>query len=78
MDIDLLNPASFIGGHPHDQYDWLRENAPIYRHKDPGGADFWAVTRYEDGIHRPALRIFLIFTNHHDCGSRPRGSEHDG
>ena len=48
MDIDLLNPASFIGGHPHDQYDWLRENAPIYRHKDPGGADFWAVTRYED------------------------------
>jgi len=48
MHIDLLNPASFIGGHPHDQYDWLRENAPIYRHKDPGGADFWAVTRYED------------------------------
>ena len=28
MQIDLLSPASFVGGHPHDQYDWLRANAP--------------------------------------------------
>lgn len=30
MHIDLLSPASFVGGHPHDQYDWLRRNAPIH------------------------------------------------
>ena len=48
MHIDLLSPASFVGGHPHDQYDWLRDHAPIYRHKDPSGSDFWAITRFED------------------------------
>ena len=27
MHIDLLSPASFSNGHPHDQYRWLRELA---------------------------------------------------
>jgi len=46
--IDLLDPKSFAGGQPHDQYRWLREHAPVYRHGEPGGAGFWAVTRYAD------------------------------
>jgi len=48
MHIDLLDPSSFEGGHPHDQYDWLRDNAPVFRHEEPGGSGFWAVTRYQD------------------------------
>ena len=48
MHIDLLDPSSFEGGHPHDQYDWLRDNAPVFRHEEPGGNGFWAVTRYQD------------------------------
>lgn len=48
MDIDLLSPARFAAGHPHDQYDWLRANDPIHWHKEPDGPGFWAVTRYED------------------------------
>jgi cytochrome P450 len=48
MDIDLLNPASFAHGQPHDQFRWLREHAPVYRHPEPDGPGFWAVTRYED------------------------------
>lgn len=49
MNIDLLSPASFADGHPHDQYRWLRENAPVFRHAEKdGGRGFWAVTRYED------------------------------
>ena len=48
MDIDLLNPASFARGQPHDQFRWLREHAPVYRHPEPDGPGFWAVTRYED------------------------------
>ena len=48
MHIDLLDPSSFEGGHPHDQYDWLRDNAPAFRHEEPGGSGFWAVTRYQD------------------------------
>jgi cytochrome P450 len=48
MRIDLLSPSSFAGGQPHDQYAWLRENAPVYWHEEPGGRGYWAVTRYED------------------------------
>ena len=46
--IDLLSPASFATGQPHDQFAWLRDNAPIYRHAEPAGPGFWAVTRYHD------------------------------
>ena len=48
MHIDLLSPASFAGGQPHDQYDWLRQNAPVYWHEEPRGRGYWAVTRYDD------------------------------
>jgi len=46
--IDLLDPASFGDGHPHDQYRWLRTNDPVHRHPEPDGPGFWAVTRYDD------------------------------
>lgn len=53
MKIDLLSPASFAGGQPHDQYDWLRGHAPVHWHDEPGGPNpgrggFWAVTRHAD------------------------------
>lgn len=48
MKIDLLSPQSFAAGQPHNQFDWLRENAPVRWHDEPGGKGFWSVTRYED------------------------------
>jgi cytochrome P450 len=53
MKIDLLSPASFAGGQPHGQYDWLREHAPVRWHEEPEGPGpgrrgFWAVTRHAD------------------------------
>jgi cytochrome P450 len=48
MHIDLLSASSFTNGHPHDQYNWLRENAPVYRHPEPGGPGFWVLSNYED------------------------------
>jgi cytochrome P450 len=49
MKIDLLSPASFAAGQPHDQYRWLREHAPVRWHDEPGdGAGFWAVTRHAE------------------------------
>jgi len=48
MKIDLLSPESFAAGHPFAQYRWLRENAPVFWHEEPGGAGFWAVTRFGD------------------------------
>jgi len=47
-EIDLLSPASFARGQPHDQFAWLRENDPVHWHPEPGGDGFWAVTRYRD------------------------------
>lgn len=46
--IDLLSPASFADGQPHEQFRWLREHSPVYRHLEPDGPGFWAVTRYDD------------------------------
>ncbi len=48
MHIDLLSPASFASGQPHDQFDWLRENDPVHWHDEPDGGGFWAVTRHQD------------------------------
>src|SRR4029450_4901816 len=47
--INLLAPASFAHGQPHDQFAWLREHDPVHWHPEPGnGKGFWAVTRYAD------------------------------
>lgn len=51
MQIDLLNPLSFDGGQPHDQFRWLRANQPVYWHGEPDGPGFWAITRHAD-VHR--------------------------
>ncbi len=48
MKIDLLSPESFAAGQPHDQFGWLRQNAPVFRHEEPNGRGFWAVTRHAD------------------------------
>lgn len=46
--IDLYDPASFDGGQPHDQFDWLRANDPVHRHPTPDGGHFFALTRFDD------------------------------
>ena len=46
--IDLIDPATFAAGHPHEVYRWLREHDPVHWHDEPGGSGFWAVTRYRD------------------------------
>ena len=46
--IDLIDPASFDGGQPHDAFAWMRENAPVYEHPKPDGGHFWAITKHAD------------------------------
>jgi cholest-4-en-3-one 26-monooxygenase len=46
--VDLLNPDNFTGGVPYHQFELLRREAPVYRHPEPGGPGFWALTRYAD------------------------------
>ena len=46
--IDLLDPASFSRGQPHEQFRWLREHDPVHHHPEPDGPGFWALTRHAD------------------------------
>lgn len=50
MHVALDDPASFTGGHPHDQYAYLRANQPVWFHPEHDGAGFWAVTRHADVV----------------------------
>ena len=49
-EIDLLNPVLFERGVPHEWFTYLRHEAPIYKHAEPGGPGFWVVTRYDDVV----------------------------
>ena len=50
MDIDLISPDQWTEGIPHKQFEWLRNNAPVYWHAsdDPSTPDFWALTLHSD------------------------------
>ncbi|MDQ2678710.1 MAG: cytochrome P450 [Actinomycetota bacterium] len=49
-DIDLL--AATWGRHvPHDQFDLLRRDAPVFWHPEPNGSGFWAITKHDDVRH---------------------------
>ena len=41
MNIELLDPGSYDGGQPHEQFRWLREHHPVYRHPEPDGGPAW-------------------------------------
>lgn len=48
MSQDLLDPRTFADGHPVELYRRLRSEAPVFRHPEPEGRGFWALTRYAD------------------------------
>ena len=47
-EVDLYDTEVYVRGVPHDAFRFLRAEAPVYFHPEPGGAGFWAVTKYED------------------------------
>ena len=49
-DIDLLNLDRFTEGVPHDWFTYLRANAPVYRHPEPGYPGFWVLTKHADVV----------------------------
>jgi len=50
-EIDLTSPDSFVSGVPFEMFRTLRREAPVYRHSDPNGPDYWVVTKHSDVIH---------------------------
>lgn len=49
-DIDLLDRDRFTEGIPHDWFTFLRREAPVYHHPEPGGPGFWVITKHEDVV----------------------------
>jgi cytochrome P450 len=46
--IDLLDHDLFADHEPWEVFDHLQREAPVYRHPEPEGRGFWAVTKYDD------------------------------
>ncbi len=46
--IDLLDRDVFAERVPHDWFAYLRAEAPIFFHPEPGGPGFWVFTAHED------------------------------
>jgi cholest-4-en-3-one 26-monooxygenase len=49
-DIDLLDRDRFTQGIPHEWFTFLRREAPVYHHPEPGGPGFWVLTKYDDVV----------------------------
>ena len=47
-DVDLANLDTFVAGVPHDMFDTLRRDAPLYFHPETNGSGFWCVVGYHD------------------------------
>jgi cholest-4-en-3-one 26-monooxygenase len=48
-EIDLTNQDQFVEGVPHEAFEVLRREAPIYWHPETdGGEGFWAVTKWDN------------------------------
>ncbi|WP_157216396.1 cytochrome P450 [Flavisphingomonas formosensis] len=55
---DLKDPDLYVGSVPHETFDALRRDRPVYWNEEKDGAGFWALTRYADIVEvsrNPAL-----------------------
>ncbi len=48
MQIDVYNPDNYCQGIPHEQFAWLRANAPVHWHEHPQGYGYWVVSQHAD------------------------------
>jgi cholest-4-en-3-one 26-monooxygenase len=60
-DINLVDPDVFVRGVPHDQFTFLRHEAPVFWHEDVHGG-FWALTKHDDVVH--ANRDSKLFSSY--------------
>lgn len=48
MKIDVYNPDTYTAGIPHEQFAWLRDNAPVYWQEHPEGHGYWVLSKHAD------------------------------
>src|SRR5437588_387059 len=49
-EVDLVNRDTYVQGIPHEMFEVLRHEAPVFWHDEEDGRGFWAVTRYQDVV----------------------------
>jgi cholest-4-en-3-one 26-monooxygenase len=47
-DVNLLDLDTFERGVPHDWFELLRREAPVFWHDEPNGPGFWNITKHAD------------------------------
>ena len=57
--INLLDVNMFVEGREYDAFRRLRDEAPVYFHREPDGPGFHAVTRFDDVV--DVVRRPLVF-----------------
>jgi cholest-4-en-3-one 26-monooxygenase len=50
-DVNLNDLDAFERGCPHDMFEVLRREAPVFWQDMPGNSGYWAITKYEDLKH---------------------------
>lgn len=50
-DVNLNDLDAFERGCPHEMFDLLRREAPVFWHEEQNGPGYWAITRYDDLKH---------------------------
>ncbi|HKO26752.1 MAG TPA: cytochrome P450 [Solirubrobacteraceae bacterium] len=50
LSVDLLDHDLFADHEPWEVFDLLQAEAPVYRHAEPAGRGFWALTKYDDVV----------------------------
>lgn len=49
-DVDLTDLDRWVQGVPHDWFELLRREAPVFWQEEQDGRGFWSITRYDDVI----------------------------
>jgi cytochrome P450 len=49
--FNLYEPDEYVDGPPHEVFELLRREQPVYRQPMPDGTEYWAVLRHVDVVH---------------------------
>lgn len=47
-EIDVYSPDAYVAAVPHEQFQLLRTQAPVFWHSHPDGGGYWLVSRHQD------------------------------
>jgi linalool 8-monooxygenase len=72
---DLKDPDLYLDRAPHDVFERLRREQPVYWNPESDGAGFWSLTRYADIVE--VSRNPALFSSAHENGGHRIFNEND-